>query len=516
MRKPSPAIHAADAGSNVAGTGCSFLCLLLAGLGLGLTAAATLFTYRVLHEQMEALGASVVDHLASSKCTAINKTLAALSMARSDVLNGDPGHERSAPAPYTVIGVVTPGSWTVEGYHADGISQAQALAALQQLPGQALTGPTPTTVATALRRAPQSLLADLESRRCSLGYGLNPAAVKIYAIPPLTESAGHHDHSPNQHREVSPGASSTPWVAFLYGPWPSQGKQKIAFALVNLNVATIQASGHDHSLNDLFPGGSGQLAMGVHVSPPSVLKDRPTLHQAMSLLDEEDHKLLGLKVVPFANNLLRTEMSIDHERLDHVPRRTAAFVFILGLLATSAVVLVSRTSEGKLRQLNQALLEESRTDGLTRVANRRAWDEALAREECRRRRHSHRYGLLVVDLDGFKQINDALGHAHGDALLQQAAAQLKAGLRQTDLLARMGGDEFAVLVFNPSADGLDELVTRLSHGLQQAGIAASIGAAFSEDDTSLEQTWMQADHAMYRVKSGASAPTAQPSTPRTP
>ncbi|MFM7653287.1 MAG: hypothetical protein ACKO5M_10280, partial [Vulcanococcus sp.] len=333
-----------------------------------MTTAASLFTYRVLHEQMESLGASVVDHLASSKCTAISKTLAALSVARRGVLNGEPENERSEPSPSTVIGVVTPAGWRLEDYHADGISEAQALAVLQQLPGQALSGATPTAVSTALRQAPPSLRADLDSHRCNLGYGLKSAAVKTYAMPSLTQTAGHHDHSETEHQQVQAEGNSQAWVAFLYGPWLDQGQRKLSFALVNLNAATIQASGHDHSLNNLFPGGSGQLEMRVHVSPPSVLNDQPALHRAMPRLDDEDHKLLGLKIVPFANALLRTEMGIDHDRLDRMPRHTAAFVFLMGLLATSAVVLVSRTSEGKLRLLNQALLEESRTDGLTRVA----------------------------------------------------------------------------------------------------------------------------------------------------
>ena len=509
MRKTASAVQSNDSGTNVAGTGCSPLCFLLAALGLGLTTAATVFTYRVLHEQMESLGASVVDHMASSKCTAISKTLAALSVARSDVLNGEPEHERSEPAPSTVIGVVTPHSWTVEDFHADGITQTQAVAALQQLPGKALTGSAPTTVTTALERAPVSLISDLDSHSCSLGYGLNPSAVKVYPMPSLAEPAVHH-HQSNDHQKVDTSQNSTPWVAFLYGPWVSQGQQKVAFALVNLNAATIQASGHDHTLNSLFPNQSGQLSMGVHVNSVNVLKSQPALHQAMPLLDEQDHKLLGLKVVPFANALLRTEMSVDHERLDRVPRRTAAFVFLMGLLATSAVVVVSRTSEGKLRQLNQALLEESRTDGLTRVANRRAWDEALNLEEGRRQRYGHSYGLVVVDLDGFKQINDQQGHQAGDQVLQMAAAQLAQQLRGTDLLARVGGDEFALLIFNPTPEGLEDMTHRLKQALNKAGIRASVGAAMSEAQATLDQTWAKADEAMYEVKSAPSDPTPQP------
>ena len=507
MLKSPKAIDPAAAGSNVGGTRCSRLCFLLAGLGLGLTSAASVFTYNVLHELMESLGASVVDHLVSSKCTAINATLAALSVARSDVLNGEAQHERSTQTQATITGVVTPADWAFEDYQASGIPQHQVLKVLQQLPPQALSRPTPTTVASAIERGPRELAAELDQYNCNLGYGLNPSAVKVYRIPSLTQTKQHGGH----HQDVSTDDSSNPWMAFLYGPWTTQGNQKVAFALVNLNTATMQVSGHDHNLNDLFPGETGLLSMEVHLSELSTLQKRQLRHQVMSKLDEGDHKLLGIKVVPFANGLLRTEMSIDHAQLNRVPIRTATLVFLIGLFATTAVVLVSRRSELTLRVLNEALMKESRTDGLTRVANRRAWDEALSMEEGRRQRYGHSYGLVVVDLDDFKQINDQQGHQAGDQALQIAAAQLSQQLRDTDLLARVGGDEFALLIFHPTPAGLSDLIKRLRAALHKAGVQASIGAALSKAQATLEQTWAEADEAMYRVKTTGNDPSSLPS-----
>jgi diguanylate cyclase (GGDEF)-like protein len=499
----------------IAGTGCSRLCFILAGVGLSLTAASTLLTYRVLHEQMESLGASVVDHLSSSNCTAITKVLSALSVARSEVVSGESEHLSTTPAPSTAIGVLTPSTRELATFQANGISRAEALSVLQSLPGGSLAAAPSSDMATQIARASRSTLAELQTHRCNLGYGLNPMAVRVFGIPALNKDHGHHAHghqpSGPKPQPTQPAGEASSWLAFLYGPWPTRSPDRIAFALVDLNATTMQASGHDHSLNDMFPGGSGELAMRVQVKPATVLKDPLTLHRAMPSLEEEDHKLLGLKLVPFANQLLQTEISIDHSRLDRVPRRSSAFVFLIGLLATSAVVLMSRSSQIRMRRLNQVLAAESRTDGLTRVANRRAWDEALIREESRRRRHGHRYGLLVIDLDGFKQINDAQGHAQGDAILQQAAKELKDELRDTDLLARVGGDEFAVLVFQPNTGCLDDLVKRLRVRLQTMGIQASIGAVLSEAGRSLEQTWSLADQAMYRVKGRpAATPSPQP------
>ena len=471
-------------------TGCSRLCLALAGVGLAATTAASLFTYRTLHEPLESVGASVVNHLASAKCTAIARTLTALSIARSDVLNGEPEGERTEPDAEATIGVVTPGSWTLEDFHSSNLTEAQVLTVLRGLPLQAQTSAAAGAVRAQLNLAPPDLRADLREHRCEqLGYGLAPSAVRVYAIP------GRSDGS----------------LAFLYGPLMIRGQEKTAFALVDLNASTLNISGHDATLHELFPSGGGELRTAVKLSPPSVLRNQLTLHGAMPDLDEEDHKLVGLRVVPFANQLVSTEFSVSHEALDRISRRSAALVFLMGLLATAAVVLMSRSSEMQLRGLNLALRKESRTDGLTRIANRRAWDEALALEESRRQRHGHRYGLVVVDLDGFKQINDRQGHQAGDQVLQIAATQLASQLRTSDLLARVGGDEFALLVFSPTPKGLNDLVERLRTSLTQAGIQASIGAALSEERTTLDQTWAKADDAMYGVKTSALAPAPSPS-----
>jgi diguanylate cyclase (GGDEF)-like protein len=198
-------------------------------------------------------------------------------------------------------------------------------------------------------------------------------------------------------------------------------------------------------------------------------------------------------------------ITMDHGPLDRIARQMGLTIGFIGLLATAVVVEVSRRSEVSLRQLNLKLLEESRSDGLTRVANRRAWDEALNLEEKRRQRYGQRYGLVVVDLDGFKQINDAQGHPQGDAVLLQAAQQLRNHVRDGDLVARVGGDEFALLVFPTDADGLEDLVVRLRRSFLADGIQASIGAALSDDHTPLHQVWGKADAAMYANKVGPSA-----------
>jgi diguanylate cyclase (GGDEF)-like protein len=474
--------------------GCSKLCFVLAGIGLGLSCATGLFTYSLLHEQQEALGEAVIEHIASSTCTAINSTMAALAVTRSDVLHGDPEQAPIQPDWPAAVGVLNAGNGELEDVHTGGLSAAQVIASLRRLPRGSLEPLTRSPIATALDRAPSSLRQELGAHGCSFGYGLTPESVRIHSIAnPAGEASASGDG---------------PWFALLYGPWSQGGRQKTAFALVDLNAITFGASGHDrhgHDIQALFHGGRGRLEMEVGLSPASALSNKLILHRAMPGLHAQDHKLLSLRIIPFANQILRAELSVDHRQLNRMARRTAAFVFLMGLLATSAVVLISRRAELKLRQLNQALQQESRTDGLTRLANRRAWDEALQREESRRQRYGNSYGILVVDLDGFKRVNDELGHQVGDRLLQTAAAGMAAVLREADLLARVGGDEFAVLSFNPTPQGLSGLSKRLQRALEQAGIHGSIGAALSREQATLEQTWAEADGAMYRCKSGSAA-----------
>ena len=486
--------------------GCSRLCYVLAGIGLSLSTTAGLFTYSLLHEQQESLGGAVVDHIASSQCTAINSTLAALAVTRSDVLNGEPKRERTQPEWTAAVGVVNAGSWALEDFHAAGVSPAQAIASLRSLPRPSLEPLASSPIQAALDQAPPALRQELRAHGCSAGYGLAPEAVRIFSIP----------HPGGAATVAAPSTGSGPWFALLYGPWTHDGQQKTAFALVDLKAITLGAGGHDrhgHGIDGLFHGGSGRLAMAIELNPASVLSDQLTLHQAMPSLDAEDHKLLGLRIIPFANQILRAELSVDHQQLDRGARRSAAFVFLMGILATSSVVLISRRSEQTLRRLNLDLLQESRTDGLTRLANRRAWDETLLREESRRQRHGHRYGVVVVDLDEFKRINDEQGHQRGDQVLQTAATHMAAVLREADLLARVGGDEFAVLSIDPTAEGLQGLTERLGHALEEAGIKASLGAALSRHQATLEQTWAEADNAMYSCKSGlVSAESVEPSS----
>lgn len=171
------------------------------------------------------------------------------------------------------------------------------------------------------------------------------------------------------------------------------------------------------------------------------------------------------------------------------------------------------------RQRHLAALEAARIaaahrathDPLTKLANRALFLDHLERALAFGARYARKTGILFVDLDGFKGINDTLGHARGDHLLQLVAQRLQGCVRRSDSVARLGGDEFVVLLPDVTsrrdvAHVRDTILTCLAEpviidGLEAAGIEASVGGAMSPlDGASAEELLDAADAAMYREK----------------
>ena len=149
----------------------------------------------------------------------------------------------------------------------------------------------------------------------------------------------------------------------------------------------------------------------------------------------------------------------------------------------------------------------ARTDALTQVANRRAFIEAAELELERARRSGRALTLAFVDCDGFKSINDSLGHAEGDALLVVAARTLRGSTRAVDAVARLGGDEFGLLL--PETDGptaqalLGRVRSTLEAGMARHGwkVGFSFGVVtFVTPADTVDQMLAHADELMYQAK----------------
>ncbi len=149
-------------------------------------------------------------------------------------------------------------------------------------------------------------------------------------------------------------------------------------------------------------------------------------------------------------------------------------------------------------------------DALTGLPNRLLFEDRLARAIARVRREGGLGALLMLDLDGLKSVNDALGHTAGDRLLQETAERLAKAIRATDTAARLGGDEFALVIAPlPGLDALDAVLDRLRAELdrpvpidgRQLRPAATIGVALFPDDGQDPDTLVRrADGALYRGK----------------
>jgi diguanylate cyclase (GGDEF)-like protein len=149
-------------------------------------------------------------------------------------------------------------------------------------------------------------------------------------------------------------------------------------------------------------------------------------------------------------------------------------------------------------------------DPLTGVASRHQFNLQVERMLALAKRSKRPLTLMMLDLNGFKQVNDLHGHAAGDALLHHVAGQIRSCLRDSDLLARTGGDEFMVLLPDtPAGDHLLALFARirsavgtpLRHGNVELKVTPSIGAAtWTDGKQSIEEVLRQADQAMYQDK----------------
>ena len=204
-----------------------------------------------------------------------------------------------------------------------------------------------------------------------------------------------------------------------------------------------------------------------------------------------------MAVVCTAVGLIGDLASLDAQGI--VPFWNAAMR--LGVFVVVVVVL------SQLRRAHQAERELARTDALTGVANFRWFEEEAQRAMYSSRRYGGPLSLAYLDLDGFKEVNDSLGHAAGDEVLKTFASTLRATLRPTDLVARLGGDEFVVLMPHTDAGSAELALARVDLAL--AGASGAMGIGFSAGIIQLDRAvgsiddlLAKADEHMYEVKVG--------------
>lgn len=161
-------------------------------------------------------------------------------------------------------------------------------------------------------------------------------------------------------------------------------------------------------------------------------------------------------------------------------------------------------------RMQEELFRRAHHDSLTQLPNRRLCDERITQAIERAARHNRKIGMLCIDLDEFKQVNDVHGHEVGDHLLRTIAVRLQARLRATDTLSRMGGDEFlAVLDDIKAPEDLEKIAEAMRNAIAEPIVLGNVvlratasigGAMYPTDGITAKELKLHSDHAMYRAK----------------
>jgi two-component system, cell cycle response regulator len=206
----------------------------------------------------------------------------------------------------------------------------------------------------------------------------------------------------------------------------------------------------------------------------------------------------------------------DFARLLFTTGVLLATAMIFGVFFIYPIIRTQVREEDKLRAMAQTLSARSEsleyaalTDSLTGTHNRRYFDDALKEYLREFARIDKPVGLMVLDLDHFKQVNDSHGHDAGDEVLRQVARSLRDLTRYHDVVARLGGEEFAIVAPNMSEEALTRLAERIrraisalvvSAGNARLRVSVSVGLAVWDGKESVEEFYRRADKMLYQAK----------------
>ena len=178
--------------------------------------------------------------------------------------------------------------------------------------------------------------------------------------------------------------------------------------------------------------------------------------------------------------------------------------------------LMGAALRGRIEARHNGLLHLASVDPLTGLGNSRLLRQRMGYELARHRRYRRRLAVFVLDLDGFKQLNDRFGHVAGDEMLREVARQLERTVREQDTVVRQGGDEFCVLAPETGFREAERLAERLALAIGRAvggleGMSASIGfAVFPDEGATPEMLIASADNAAMDAKRRARQNNARP------
>ncbi len=265
----------------------------------------------------------------------------------------------------------------------------------------------------------------------------------------------------------------------------------------------LQSEDHGYNVNEgkVFRWADSFCSRMVRGEGPKIapkVSDVPAYMQAPIGQQVPIGAYIGMPVLRGDGSLFGTLCAIDPDPQNESILAEQPIIELLARLLETVLEYDLRASE-QARFLERAQFE-ALTDELTGLFNRRGWDRYVAGEEARARRFGYPACVIVIDLDGLKEVNDNLGHEHGDKLICDTAKCISNAVRKSDLVARLGGDEFAVLGIETDATGAEELTQKISNKLASEGIKASLGQAMRDPNRGLLDAIAAADKAMYTAK----------------
>lgn len=235
----------------------------------------------------------------------------------------------------------------------------------------------------------------------------------------------------------------------------------------------------------------------------------PSIESFLAVVHPEDRDRVGGLI----QSAYETKTNLDYECRLVRPDGTVRTIHALGETQKDVrgeVTQMSGTCHDvtERKQLQDEITHLAFHDPLTALANRRLFLDRLDHALAQLRRSDGTFAILFIDLDDFKEINDSYGHTAGDALLKEVAGRLRRAVRETDTIARFGGDEFAVLCDQADLDIATRAAQRIEDELRHptviegnnVAVAGSIGIAIADRDADADTLLRQADAAMYAVK----------------
>lgn len=254
---------------------------------------------------------------------------------------------------------------------------------------------------------------------------------------------------------------------------------------------TIKMAGQEH-LRILFPLRTGKPCLRCHAIQG----------------DKEGDLRGGISVsLPVAS--YHSYNSIEHRSIyiDHIG------IWAIGLLGIFLGYAALARGEAARKKAEEQILNLAHFDVLTGLVNRNLFQDRLTQTLTMAKRQKKKFALLYIDLDCFKQINDAFGHEVGDTVLQEVAGRFMATVRESDTVARIGGDEFVVILQSiqdkqEAAPLARKILSAIQHPFTVKGVEHSVGVSigiscFPDDGENMDALLKNADAAMYRVKNQA-------------